>query len=156
VRLLLGREGLDRDLSSDGAHDGVGVALVTDEGNRDLAEIHRADRGSLGDDVGHGGRAGLLEQHREQRRGRRAQRRTSSDDRKRFGGATPPSLGNVPRYPVVARVAPAFGALAYASSDARRHALPHWLAHYNTTRNHSAISDRPPLNKVHQVLGQDI
>jgi transposase InsO family protein len=43
----------------------------------------------------------------------------------------------------------------YASSDARRHALPHWLEHYNTTRNHSAIGDRPPLNRVQQVLGQD-
>ncbi|MGI8429465.1 MAG: integrase core domain-containing protein [Solirubrobacteraceae bacterium] len=43
----------------------------------------------------------------------------------------------------------------YASSPARRNALPHGLAHYNTTRNHSAIGDRPPINRVHQVIGQD-
>ncbi|HEX4673359.1 MAG TPA: integrase core domain-containing protein, partial [Solirubrobacteraceae bacterium] len=35
----------------------------------------------------------------------------------------------------------------YASSAARQAALPHWLEHYNTTRNHSAIGDRPPINR---------
>jgi len=41
----------------------------TSADSRDLAEVHRADRGSLGDAVGHGGRAGLLEQERKQRGG---------------------------------------------------------------------------------------
>jgi transposase InsO family protein len=43
----------------------------------------------------------------------------------------------------------------YANSNARREALPHWLEHYNTRRNHSSIGNRPPLTRVHHVLGQN-
>jgi transposase InsO family protein len=46
--------------------------------------------------------------------------------------------------------------LAYNSSADRRAALPHWLEHYNTRRRHSGIGDRPPISRVHDVLGQDI
>jgi transposase InsO family protein len=46
-------------------------------------------------------------------------------------------------------------ALEYASSDARREALPHWLNHYNERRTHSAIGNRPPLHRVRDVLGPD-
>ncbi len=35
-------------------------------------------------------------------------------------------------------------ALQYASSDARRQALPHWIHHYNEHRTHSALDNRPP------------
>jgi transposase InsO family protein len=45
--------------------------------------------------------------------------------------------------------------LAYNSSADRRAALPHWLEHYNTRRRHSGIGDRPPISRVHDVLGQD-
>lgn len=45
--------------------------------------------------------------------------------------------------------------LAYNSSPDRRAALPHWLEHYNTRRRHSAIGNRPPISRVHDVLGQD-
>jgi transposase InsO family protein len=45
--------------------------------------------------------------------------------------------------------------LAYNSSADRRAALPHWLEHYNTRRRHSGIGNRPPTNRVHDVLGQD-
>jgi transposase len=45
--------------------------------------------------------------------------------------------------------------LAYNSSAGRRAALPHWLEHYNTRRRHSGIGDRPPLSRVHDLLGQD-
>ena len=35
-------------------------------------------------------------------------------------------------------------ALEYASSDARREALPHWINLYNERRTHSALGNRPP------------
>jgi transposase InsO family protein len=46
-------------------------------------------------------------------------------------------------------------ALEYASSDARREALPHWLNHYNERRTHSALGNRPPRARVRDVIGPD-
>ncbi len=46
-------------------------------------------------------------------------------------------------------------ALEYASSAARREALPHWIDHYNERRSHSALGDRPPRARVRDVLGSD-
>jgi transposase InsO family protein len=46
-------------------------------------------------------------------------------------------------------------AMEYASSDARREALPHWLDHYNERRSHSALGHRPPIRRVRDVLGFD-
>jgi transposase InsO family protein len=66
----------------------------------------------------------------------------------------PQTNGKVERYQQTLAREWAYGQ-TYANSDARRAALPHWQAHYNTTRNHSAISDRPPITRVHQVLGQN-
>jgi transposase InsO family protein len=43
--------------------------------------------------------------------------------------------------------------LAYRSSRHRNDALPHWLDHYNRTRPHSSIGDRPPISRVHNVRG---
>ena len=43
--------------------------------------------------------------------------------------------------------------LAYRSHHERNQALPHWLDHYNTTRPHSSIGDRPPISRVHNVRG---
>jgi transposase InsO family protein len=43
--------------------------------------------------------------------------------------------------------------LTYRSHRERNHALPHWLEHYNTTRPHSSIGDRPPISRVHNVRG---
>ncbi|MCA1680337.1 MAG: IS481 family transposase [Actinobacteria bacterium] len=43
--------------------------------------------------------------------------------------------------------------LAYASHRHRNRALPHWLEHYNTTRPHSSLGDRPPISRVHNVCG---
>jgi transposase InsO family protein len=45
--------------------------------------------------------------------------------------------------------------LAYRSHRHRNAALPHWLEHYNERRPHSAIGDRPPISRVHNVCGQD-
>ena len=46
-------------------------------------------------------------------------------------------------------------AMEYASSDARREALPHWLDHYNGRRSHSALGNRTPIERVRDVLGFD-
>jgi transposase InsO family protein len=46
-------------------------------------------------------------------------------------------------------------ALEYASSDARRQALPHWLRHYNERRTHSALGNRPPRARVRDLTGLD-
>ena len=43
--------------------------------------------------------------------------------------------------------------LTYRSSRHRAAALPHWLDHYNRTRPHSSIADRPPISRVHNVRG---
>jgi transposase InsO family protein len=66
----------------------------------------------------------------------------------------PQTNGKVERYQQTMAREWAYGQ-TYADSDARRVALPHWLEHYNERRNHSSIGNRPPLTRVHQVLGQD-
>jgi transposase InsO family protein len=43
--------------------------------------------------------------------------------------------------------------LAYRSHRHRNAALPHWLDNYNRRRPHSAIGDRPPISRVHNVRG---
>jgi transposase InsO family protein len=45
--------------------------------------------------------------------------------------------------------------LSYRSSADRRAALPHWLSHYNESRRHSALGNRPPMARVRDVLGHD-
>jgi len=46
--------------------------------------------------------------------------------------------------------------LVYRSHHERAAALPHWLNHYNTTRPHSSLGNRPPISRVHNLRGQDI
>src|SRR6266566_101420 len=43
--------------------------------------------------------------------------------------------------------------LAYRSHRHRNAALPHWLDNYNRQRPHSALGDRPPISRVHNVRG---
>ena len=66
----------------------------------------------------------------------------------------PQTNGKVERYQQTLAREWAYGH-SYADSHARRAALTHWLKHYNTRRRHSAIGDRPPLTRVHQVIGQN-
>ena len=40
-----------------------------------------------------------------------------------------------------------------APSDARRASLPHWVPHYNERRTHSALGNRPPIQRVREVTG---
>ena len=44
--------------------------------------------------------------------------------------------------------------MSYRSSHHRDQALPHWLQHYNHTRPHSGIGNRPPISRIHNLSGQ--
>jgi transposase InsO family protein len=67
---------------------------------------------------------------------------------------TPRTNGKVERFNQTLQREWAY-ALEYASSEARRQALPHWLDHYNERRTHSALGNRPPRARVRDVLGFD-
>jgi transposase InsO family protein len=67
---------------------------------------------------------------------------------------TPRTNGKVERFHQTLQREWAYG-LEYASSDARRAALPHWINHYNERRTHSALGNRPPRERVRDVLGLD-
>jgi len=65
---------------------------------------------------------------------------------------TPRTNGKVERYQQTLQREWAY-ALQYASSTARRASLPHWLRHYNERRSHSALGNRPPIDRVQEVTG---
>jgi len=67
---------------------------------------------------------------------------------------TPRTNGKVERYQQTLQREWAY-ALEYASSAARRASLPHWVRHYNERRTHSALGNRPPLQRVREVTGLD-
>jgi transposase InsO family protein len=67
---------------------------------------------------------------------------------------TPRRNGKVERYQQTLKREWGLGQ-RYRSSRHRALALPHWLAHYNTTRQHSAIGNQPPASRVRNVPGQD-
>ena len=56
---------------------------------------------------------------------------------------TPRTNGKVERYQQTLQREWAY-ALEYASSEARRASLPHWVRHYNERRTHSALGNRTP------------
>jgi transposase InsO family protein len=60
---------------------------------------------------------------------------------------TPKRNGKVERYQQTLAREWAHGQ-RYRDSDARAAALPIWLTHYNTTRNHSSLGNRPPISRV--------
>jgi len=68
---------------------------------------------------------------------------------------TPRTNGKVERYQQTLQREWAY-ALQYASSDARRASLPHWVRHYNERRTHSALGNRTPLTRVREVTGLNI
>lgn len=67
---------------------------------------------------------------------------------------TPRTNGKVERYQQTLQREWAY-ALEYASSQARRQSLPHWVRHYNEQRTHSALANRPPIQRVREVTGHD-
>ena len=67
---------------------------------------------------------------------------------------TPKRNGKIERYQQTLAREWAYGQ-RYRSSDTRAIALPFWTAHYNTTRPHSEIGDRPPISRAPNLPGQD-
>ena len=67
---------------------------------------------------------------------------------------TPTRNGKIERYQQTLKREWGLGQ-RYRSSAHRALALPHWLEHYNTTRRHSGIRNRPPLSRVRMVSGRD-
>jgi transposase InsO family protein len=67
---------------------------------------------------------------------------------------TPKRNGKVERYQQTLKREWGLGQ-RYRSSRHRALALPHWLEHYNTTRRHSGIGNRPPVSRVRNVLRQN-
>ena len=65
---------------------------------------------------------------------------------------TPRTNGKVERYQQTLQREWAY-ALEYASSNARRESLPHWVRHYNERRTHSVLGNRPPIPRVREVTG---
>ena len=68
-------------------------------------------------------------------------------EHRRIPPRTPKRNGKVERYQQTLAREWAYGQ-RYRHSDARAAALPHWLVHYNTTRNHSALANHPPITRV--------
>jgi transposase InsO family protein len=60
---------------------------------------------------------------------------------------TPKRNGKVERFQQTLAREWAYGQ-RYRSSDARAAALPAWLKHYNSSRPHSSIGNRPPLTRI--------
>jgi len=68
-------------------------------------------------------------------------------EHRRIPPRTPKRNGKVERYQQTLAREWAYGQ-RYRSSNARAAALPLWLDHYNYTRNHSSLSNRPPISRV--------
>ena len=68
-------------------------------------------------------------------------------DHRRIPPRTPKRNGKIERYQQTLAREWAYGQ-RYRNSDSRAAALPIWLEHYNYTRNHSSLSNRPPISRV--------
>jgi transposase InsO family protein len=79
---------------------------------------------------------------------------TRAIDHLRTRPYTPRTNGKVERYQQTLQREWAY-ALEYASSQARRASLPHWVRHYNERRTHSALGNRPPIDRVREVTGHN-
>ena len=66
---------------------------------------------------------------------------------RRIPPRTPKRNGKVERYQQTLAREWAYGQ-RYRNSNCRAAALPIWLRHYNYTRNHSSLSNRPPISRV--------
>jgi transposase len=66
---------------------------------------------------------------------------------RRIPPRTPKRNGKIERYQQTLAREWAHGQ-RYRNSDCRTAALPIWLEHYNFTRNHSSLSNRPPISRV--------
>jgi transposase len=74
---------------------------------------------------------------------------------RRIPPRTPKRNGKIERYQQTLAREWAYGQ-RYRNSHCRAAALPHWLEHYNYTRNHSSLSNRPPISRVRNEPRHDI
>ena len=74
---------------------------------------------------------------------------------RRIPPRTPKRNGKVERYQQTLKREWALGQ-TYKNSASRDAALHAWLMHYNSTRNHSSLDNRPPINRVRNELRHDI
>ncbi len=74
---------------------------------------------------------------------------------RRIPPRTPKRNGKVERYQQTLAREWAYGQ-RYRNSTCRAAALPIWLKHYNYTRNHSSLSNRPPISRVRKQPRHDI
>ena len=68
-------------------------------------------------------------------------------EHRRIPPRTPKRNGKVERYQQTLAREWAYGQ-RYRNSTARAQALPIWLNHYNYERNHSSLSNRPPISRL--------
>ena len=68
-------------------------------------------------------------------------------EHRRIPPRTPKRNGKIERYQQTLAREWAYGQ-RYRDSHCRAAALPIWLEHYNFTRNHSSLSNRPPISRV--------
>jgi transposase InsO family protein len=80
-------------------------------------------------------------------RGMRARLAEHGIAHRRIPPRTPKRKGKIERYQQTLAREWAYGQ-RYRSSDTRAAALPIWLIHYNTTRPHSSIGNRPPISRA--------
>jgi transposase InsO family protein len=73
---------------------------------------------------------------------------------RRIPPRTPKRNGKVERYQQTLAREWAYGQ-RYRNSTCRATALPIWLKHYNYTRNHSSLSNRPPISRVRKQPRHD-
>jgi transposase InsO family protein len=76
-------------------------------------------------------------------------------EHRRIPPRTPKRNGKVERYQQTLAREWAYGQ-RYRTSETRAAALPIWLEHYNFTRNHSSLSNRPPISRVRNQPRHDI
>jgi transposase len=76
-------------------------------------------------------------------------------EHRRIPPRTPKRNGKVERYQQTLAREWAYGQ-SYRNSRCRAAALPIWLNHYNYTRNHSSLSNRPPITRVRNDPRQNI
>jgi transposase InsO family protein len=75
-------------------------------------------------------------------------------EHRRIPPRMPKRNGKVERYQQTLKREWALGQL-YKNSAARDTALDAWLMHYNFTRNHSSLDNRPPITRVRNELRHD-
>jgi transposase InsO family protein len=75
-------------------------------------------------------------------------------EHRRIPPRMPKRNGKVERYQQTLKREWALGQL-YTNSAARDAALHAWLMHYNFTRNHSSLDNRPPITRVRNELRHD-